>query len=54
MKRQMEENKEFDEGVEIWSCRINAGLFNVPWEQTKKTMEETELSITVVSPKESN
>ncbi|KAF4549343.1 Macro domain-containing protein [Elsinoe fawcettii] len=27
----------------IWTCKINSGLFNVPWEDTKKVMEEAEV-----------
>ena len=48
----MDENKEFDKAMELWSCRINAGLFGVPWEQTREVMEDSGLSITVVAPRE--
>lgn len=35
---------------ELWSCRINAGLFGVPWLRTKGRLEESGLKVTVVRP----
>ncbi|KAL3467549.1 hypothetical protein BJX64DRAFT_247982 [Aspergillus heterothallicus] len=34
----------------LYTCQINAGLFNVPWPRTKKLLEELDLDITVVAP----
>ncbi|KAF2225253.1 hypothetical protein BDZ85DRAFT_182468, partial [Elsinoe ampelina] len=41
MRQVAEWNKGRAEGrIEaIWTCKINSGLFNVPWEETKKVME---------------
>jgi ADP-ribose 1''-phosphate phosphatase len=36
----------------LFSCRFNAGLFGVPWEQTKAILEDAGLRVTVVSPPE--
>ncbi|OAL68372.1 ADP-ribose 1''-phosphate phosphatase [Trichophyton rubrum] len=36
--------------AELWSCRINAGLFGVDWEQSKSIMAESMLNIKIVSP----
>jgi len=27
----------------IWMCQINSGLFNVPWDDTKKVLQEVEV-----------
>jgi len=27
----------------IWMCQINSGLFNVPWEDTKKVLQNVEV-----------
>ncbi|GAB7346800.1 hypothetical protein MBLNU459_g1898t1 [Dothideomycetes sp. NU459] len=42
-----------DEAIgDLWMCRINSGLFGVPWEETKAVLEQietdSEVSITVV------
>ncbi|EEQ27121.1 conserved hypothetical protein [Microsporum canis CBS 113480] len=36
--------------TEFWSCRINAGLFGVDWEQSKGILVDSMLNIKVVSP----
>ena len=41
------------EGVtigDVHAVRINSGLFQVPWEETRKVLEQGELDITVMSP----
>lgn len=38
--------------LELWSCKLNAGLFEVPWERTKGLLEESGLTITVLTPSE--
>ncbi|EEH32965.2 hypothetical protein PAAG_09129 [Paracoccidioides lutzii Pb01] len=35
---------------QLWGCRFNAGLFGVPWERTKRMLEEAGLRMTIVSP----
>lgn len=35
---------------ELWGCRLNAGLFEVPWERTKAVLEEAGLAVTIVQP----
>ena len=35
---------------DVYAVRINSGLFKVPWEETKKVLEQGELNITVMSP----
>ncbi|OAX78183.1 hypothetical protein ACJ72_07514 [Emergomyces africanus] len=35
---------------ELWGCRFNAGLFGVPWEGTRKALEEAGLAMTIVRP----
>ncbi|KAG5300434.1 ADP-ribose 1''-phosphate phosphatase [Histoplasma ohiense] len=35
---------------ELWGCRLNAGLFGVPWERTKAVLEEAGLAVTIVRP----
>ena len=34
----------------LYSCRFNAGLFAVPWHQTKALMDDAGLRVTVMSP----
>ncbi|EEP78067.1 predicted protein [Uncinocarpus reesii 1704] len=34
----------------LWSCRINAGLFGVPWQRTRLVLERSGLEVTVVRP----
>ncbi|KAI1908881.1 ADP-ribose 1''-phosphate phosphatase [Ophidiomyces ophidiicola] len=36
--------------TELWSCRLNAGLFGVPWASTKEIIDELGLFITVIIP----
>jgi ADP-ribose 1''-phosphate phosphatase len=36
--------------AELWACRINAGLFGVEWERTKRVLADVGLEVTVVSP----
>ncbi|KAF3481092.1 uncharacterized protein GIQ15_03851 [Arthroderma uncinatum] len=36
--------------AELWSCRINAGLFGVEWERSKSVLADSMLDIKVVSP----
>jgi ADP-ribose 1''-phosphate phosphatase len=35
---------------EVRSCRFNSGLFNVPWNESSKLLEETGLEVMVVRP----
>ncbi|KAL1953134.1 hypothetical protein VTO42DRAFT_3569 [Malbranchea cinnamomea] len=35
---------------ELFACRFNAGLFAVPWRQTKEVLEKSGLKVTVVRP----
>ena len=35
---------------DVYAVRINSGLFKVPWEETKKVLEQGELDISVKSP----
>ncbi|KAH1529276.1 hypothetical protein KXX25_001519 [Aspergillus fumigatus] len=35
---------------ELWSCRFNAGLFGVPWERSRRVLEDAGLEVTVVRP----
>ena len=35
---------------EVWSVRINSGSFHVPWEETKRVLEEGEMDVVVVRP----
>ncbi|KAK2751073.1 ADP-ribose 1''-phosphate phosphatase [Myotisia sp. PD_48] len=36
--------------LQLWTCKINAGLFGVPWESTKAVLEQSGLGFRVVSP----
>ncbi|KAL4893663.1 hypothetical protein BDV59DRAFT_207486 [Aspergillus ambiguus] len=47
MKRQIDEL-----GIELWSCRFNSGLFKVEWQLSRKVLEDFDLQVTVVRPKE--
>lgn len=35
---------------ELWSVRINSGLFHVPWEETKRVLEGGGIDVVVVTP----
>ncbi|EER37976.1 ADP-ribose 1''-phosphate phosphatase [Histoplasma capsulatum H143] len=35
---------------ELWGCRLNAGLFGVPWERTRAVLEEAGLAVTIAQP----
>ena len=34
----------------LFACRFNAGLFGVPWEETRGVLEEMRVGVTVVRP----
>ncbi|KAK2813822.1 hypothetical protein FQN50_000223 [Emmonsiellopsis sp. PD_5] len=47
------EKGEEGEGIgmgELWGCRFNAGLFGVPWEETRGVLEEVGLGMRIVRP----
>lgn len=55
MKRQLEEiqadrSSQVGSIGELWSCRFNSGLFAVPWERSRRVLEEAGLEVTVVRP----
>ena len=56
MKRQIHDIRDKHKiplGKEVYSCRLNAGLFKVPWRYTKEVMEEAaaaDMFIIVVRP----
>lgn len=35
---------------ELFACRVNAGLFAVPWRETRTVLEEMGVRVTVVRP----
>jgi ADP-ribose 1''-phosphate phosphatase len=41
--RQLEEAKEEEAIKEVRMCKINSGLFGVPWEATKRVIEGVEV-----------
>ncbi|WEW54636.1 ADP-ribose 1''-phosphate phosphatase [Emydomyces testavorans] len=45
-----ESRKPKETPTDLWSCRFNAGLFGVPWQETKAVLEEAGLRVTVVRP----
>ena len=46
----VDEGDENDQPGPLYSCRINAGLFDVPWKQTKSILVESGLKMTIVRP----
>lgn len=56
LKRQLEvleqRHRGFEEPVpgKLFSCRFNSGLFAVPWDRTRRLVEDVGLEVTVVYP----
>lgn len=50
-KKEGEEEEGKGRGVgEVWSVRINSGLFSVPWEETLKVLKEGGVEMKIVRP----
>ena len=49
LKRQIDGMKEIGE---VYTVRINSGLFGVEWDRTKEVLEESGVRMTVVRPEE--
>ncbi|MCJ1352884.1 MAG: ADP-ribose 1''-phosphate phosphatase [Icmadophila ericetorum] len=55
LEKQLKTAKEAEKAIgELWAVKINSGSFHVPWEETKKILEQCGLDIKVFYPSESS